>query len=149
MEEIGAELSISRKDISSIRWERLRQKWLLPVIGSIFAMGATVIGYLEGRDDTRYIDGKPQGYPYSMTIAEAAQPIISFIPFAFMIPILGTLSYRSIGDARRRRIINMGILIILLIIGLLGSVLAYEYARPEVRKDMMMGQGTKYGVWHQ
>ena len=43
---------------------------------------------------------------------------------------------------------NVGILVVLVIIGLPGYFLAYEYARPGVRNDTVMGQGTKYGVWH-
>jgi len=149
LEEISAELDISREDIRSIRWEHWRQRWIYPIIGMIFALGATIIGYLSGKEDTYYIDGEPQGYPFSMTVVQAAQPFFSIIPFAFLVPIIGSVTHGTFLDKRQRMIINAGILLVFLIVGITGYVIGYEYGRPEVRRDMGIQQGQKYGVWHQ
>lgn len=117
LNEIGGELDISKENIRSIRWERWRQKWIFPVAGSIFAVGSTIIGYLSGRNDTYYINGEParSGYPWSMSVTQVAQPLVSFIPFAFMIPILGSIHQGTIPD-KQWKIMRFGILFVFIIL---------------------------------
>ena len=63
LKEIGEKLEVSEEDMKAMRRERLMEKWLYPVTGALVSLGATILGFIMGKNaDPIKRDG---GYPFT------------------------------------------------------------------------------------
>lgn len=63
LQQIGSKLNISKRDISGIQKERIKGKFLYPIIGAVIVICSTVAGFFIGKANPGCINC--DGYPFA------------------------------------------------------------------------------------
>ena len=139
LKEIGEKLEVSEEDMKAMRRERLMEKWLYPVTGALVSLGATILGFIMGKNaDPIKRDG---GYPFTRVTPEAAA-LFCGLPLTALLSVIAALWFRKnpTMDTKRKRMV---VVLLSLVFAVLGFVVTYGLARPvEYYEDAI-----DYGVY--
>ncbi|KYK24242.1 hypothetical protein AYK26_06920 [Euryarchaeota archaeon SM23-78] len=95
LEEVGSQLDVSKEDISGIQKQRIKGKFLYPIIGLIIAGCATAVGFFMGKAHPVCINC--DGYPYFATAGLIASKVASKKKKFFFVTIIITITLSVVG----------------------------------------------------
>lgn len=66
LQEIGNKLNVSKQDVENIQKERMRRKFLYPIVGAAIVICSTIAGFFLGVANPVCINC--EGYPYGAAV---------------------------------------------------------------------------------
>ena len=72
LQEVGSKLNVSKEDIRNIQKEKIKGKFLYPVIGLIIVVFSTIVGFFMGKANPVYIKDYG-GYPFAAGLIAATR----------------------------------------------------------------------------
>jgi hypothetical protein len=95
LQEIGSKLNVSEEDINNIKKERIKGKFLYPLLGAVIACLSTVAGFFMGKANPICIN--LEGYPFAISGLTLAAAGVSKKRRFFLVTVIATILLSVIG----------------------------------------------------